>query len=323
MVPAVRPETAHSISANEISMSNHFTRLAARMHVIPPLRRCAFLAAGLLCLPAAAQAHGILGDRFFPATIASDDPFAADELALPTITSFGHETDYEVEYSKSIFRGFALGIGAGYVDARPPGEQASTGWDNLEISPSLELFRDPGHEIILTGGLDWEIGGSGSQSVAGRSSTFTPTFKYGKGFGDLPDSMAYLKPIAVTGTVGYALSGRNGEANSIEWAGAIEYSFLYLQNNVKDQGFSNFTAHLTPIVEYNFSSPVSAGGGGTTGTINPGLIWSGQVEQFAVEAMIPVNRASGSGVGVIAQLHFYIDDMFPQSLGRPIFGGPR
>ena len=90
---------------------------------------------------------------------------------------------------------------------------------------------------------------------------------------------------------------------------------------MRDQGFSSFIAHLTPVVEYAFSSPVQAGGGGTTGTINPGIIWSGQSVQFAIEAMIPVNKASGGNVGVIAQLHFYVDDMFPDSLGRPIFGG--
>jgi hypothetical protein len=35
--------------------------------------------------------------------------------------------------------------------------------------------------------------------------------------------------------------------------------------------------------------------------------------------MIPVNRQSGGNVGVIAQLHFFLDDIFPNSLGRPIF----
>ena len=28
-------------------------------------------------------------------------------------------------------------------------------------------------------------------------------------------------------------------------------------------------------------------------------------------------------IGVIAQLHFYIDDLFPNTLGTPIFGGKR
>jgi hypothetical protein len=32
-----------------------------------------------------------------------------------------------------------------------------------------------------------------------------------------------------------------------------------------------------------------------------------------------VNRATGSNIGAIAQLHFYLDDIFPHSLGRPLF----
>ena len=281
----------------------------------------AALLMGAIIPPSAADAHGVLGDRFFPATISSDDPFAADELALPTITHFNHETDYDFDYSKSIFPGFAIGIGAGYVDAKPPCDVPATGFSNLDISPTLELFRDPKDEFILSAGLDWEIGGSGSRAVADRFSTYTPTIKYGKGFGDLPDSLSYLRPLAITGTLGYAIPGTSAASKSIEWGGAVEYSLLFLQTNVRDQGFSNFVAHLTPVVEYAFSSPVEAGG--TTGTINPGLIWSGQVEQFAIEAMIPVNQASGSIVGVIAQLHFYVDDMFPDTLGTPLFGGKR
>lgn len=285
------------------------------------LRLSAALVLGVLIFSARAHAHGVIGQRFFPATISSDDPFAADELALPTITAFNHETDYDFDYSKSIFPGFAVGIGAGYVDATPPGGPAATGFTNLHLAPVMELFRDPTREFVFSAGLDWDIGGSGSKSVADRFSTYTPTIKFGKGFGDLPDDMAYLKPFAVTGTAGYAIPGTNGLSESIEWAGAVEYSLLYLQNNVRDQGFNNFIARLTPVIEFNFSSPVS--GGTTTGTFNPGLIWSGQHEQFSLEAIIPANHASGDAVGVMAQLHFYIDDLFPHTLGTPLFGGKR
>jgi len=266
-------------------------------------------------------AHGVVGQRFFPATITTDDPFAADELALPTVSSFDHETDIDVDYSKTIVPGFAIGLGIGHVDAGSPGEPRERGFGNLEISPTLEVARDDQHEFILSAALDWEIGGTGSKKVAEPFSTYTPTIKFGKGFGDLPDSMAYLRPLAVTGTVGYAIPDAHDEAKSVEWGGAIEYSLLYLQNNVRDQGFSNLIAHLTPVVEFNFSSPTKNGGGPTTGTVNPGLIWSGQHVQLAAEAMIPVNRASGHGLGLIAQLHFYIDDLFPHSLGKPLFGG--
>jgi len=274
-------------------------------------------------VPAPAVAHGVIGQRFFPATISTDDPFAADEMALPTITSFNHETELDFDYSKSIFPGFAIGIGIGHVNAKPPGEEREKGFGNLEISPALEVYRDSSHEFILTTGLDWEVGGTGSKAVAERLSTFTPTIKFGKGFGDLPESMRYLRPLAVTGTVGYAIPTAHDESKSIEWGGAIEYSLLYLQNNVRDEGFSNFVAHLTPVVEFSLSSPTKSGEGGTTGTINPGLIWSGQYVQLAAEAVVPVNEASGHGVGFIAQVHFYIDDIFPHSLGRPIFGGKK
>ena len=37
--------------------------------------------------------------------------------------------------------------------------------------------------------------------------------------------------------------------------------------------------------------------------------------------MIPVNRASGTGVGALGQFHLYLDDMFPKTLGQPLIGG--
>jgi hypothetical protein len=66
----------------------------------------------------------------------------------------------------------------------------------------------------------------------------------------------------------------------------------------------------------------------TTGTISPGVIWAGKYTQVGFEAMIPINRQSGRGIGAIGQLHFYLDDIAPTTLGRPLFsssintGGP-
>jgi hypothetical protein len=295
--------------------------LRRRTRALHLSRPAAALVAAAALTPAPAFAHGVIGQRFFPATITTDDPFAADELALPTITSFDHETDVDFAYSKTILPGFAIEIGIGHVDARPPGEGDRRGFDNLEVSPSVELYRNPKHEFILTGGFEWEIGGTGSRRVAERSSTYTPTIKFGKGFGDLPDTLKYLRPFAVTGTVGYAIPGGGDEPKSIEWGGAIEYSLLYLQNNVRDEGFGSFVSHLTPVVEFSLSSPTD--GSGTAGTIDPGLFWSGQHVQLGAEAVVPLNKRSGHGLGFVAQLHFYIDDLFPHSLGRPIFGGQR
>lgn len=76
-------------------------------------------------------------------------------------------------------------------------------------------------------------------------------------------------------------------------------------------------------MEAQFTTPVTNNSGtgiGTTGTINPGVIWVGNYFQVGVEAIVPINRASGTGVGVLAQLHLYLDDIFPKTIGRPLFG---
>jgi hypothetical protein len=91
---------------------------------------------------------------------------------------------------------------------------------------------------------------------------------------------------------------------------------------VVDLGLPDFVNRLIPIVEASLQTPVSntaTSGTVTTGTINPGIIYAGNTFQVAIEAMIPVNRQSGTSVGVIGQLHFFLDDIFPNTLGRPIF----
>jgi hypothetical protein len=92
----------------------------------------------------------------------------------------------------------------------------------------------------------------------------------------------------------------------------------YLKSSVVDLGMPEFFNRLIPIVEVALQTPVA--GTVTTGTVNPGFVWVADSYQIGVEAIIPVNRQSGTGVGAVAQLHFFLDDIFPQSIGRPIFG---
>ena len=47
----------------------------------------------------------------------------------------------------------------------------------------------------------------------------------------------------------------------------------------------------------------------------------GNYFQVGVEAIVPINRQSGANIGVIAQVHIYLDDLFPRSIGKPLFGG--
>ena len=56
----------------------------------------------------------------------------------------------------------------------------------------------------------------------------------------------------------------------------------------------------------------------------PGLYYIGRLGpisfQLGAVALIPINRASGRHVGALAILDFFLDDMFPDSLGKPLFG---
>jgi hypothetical protein len=54
--------------------------------------------------------------------------------------------------------------------------------------------------MLVSAGLAWGIGRSGAVGVAANGpDTIQPGLFFGKGFGDLPNSLAWLRPFAVTG----------------------------------------------------------------------------------------------------------------------------
>ena len=283
-----------------------------------------------------AAGHGFAGARFFPATLSTDDPFVADELSLPTIstikTAEGRETSISLEIAKRITPNLGLELGEEFVVLDPKHEHQTSGFGNLGLSAKYQFFTSAEHEAIFSVGTEVEIGGTGQQRVEADSfSTWTPAFFFGKGLGDLPDTLAFLRPVAVTGLVGVAIPtsastrSSDGEVeqnpNALQYGFALEYSLIYLQQQVKDVGLGAPFDRLIPLVEFSFETPLDRGQRGqTTGTINPGMIWSGKYVQFGVEAIIPINKRTAESVGVIGQVHFYLDDLFPRSFGRPLFG---
>jgi hypothetical protein len=298
-------------------------------------------------------AHEIVGNRFFPATLGIDDPGVNDELAVPTADSFNtgdnppvRQRDISGEFSKRITEDFAISFGSTYTFLGPmdPTTAGANGFQNLETTFKYRLYKNIEHEFVMSVGLSVEWGGTGSASVgADPFNTYTPTIYFGKGLGDLPDTLSWIRPVAITGQVGYAIPERNfsttfgvdpdtgnqtfdTEFNPrvLNWGATIQYSMPYLKSAVVDLGLPDFINHLIPLVEANLQTPVAntlTSGTITTGTINPGVIWVGNTFQFGIEALIPINKQSGSNVGVIAQLHYYLDDIDPYGIGKPLFGG--
>jgi hypothetical protein len=226
-----------------------------------------------------------------------------------------------------------------------PTAAGANGFQNLDTTFKYRVFKNAEHEFVMSVGLSVEWGGTGAANVGAEPfNTYIPNIYFGKGLGDLPDTLSWIRPVAITGQVGYAIPGRNstttfsvdpdsGDISAdtefhprvLNWGGTIQYSMPYLKSAVIDLGLPEFINHLIPLVEATMQTPVAntlTSGTMTTGTINPGVIWVSNKWQFGIEALIPINRQSGTNVGVIAQLHLYLDDIDPRGIGKPIFGPP-
>jgi hypothetical protein len=282
-----------------------------------------------------AYGHGFAGARFFPATLSTDDPFVADEFSLPTVSSIvtpddGGTRDTEVssDIALRITPKWDIEFGETFITLNPSRGRAVNGFDNLSVGSKYEFFENDEHEAVVSLGLDVDIGGTGSKQVGADSfSTWTPGVFFGKGLGDLPQGLSWVRPVAITGLVGVGLpssASTEGSPNPavLRLGFAFEYSLIYLQEQVRDIGLRAPFDRMIPLVEISLSDPHDRGQSGlVTGTVNPGVIWSGKYFQVGAEAVIPINSRTGNDVGFIAQLHFYLDDLFPHSLGRPLFGG--
>ena len=295
-------------------------------------------------LPSAADAHSVAGNRVFPATLAIDDPGVSDELALPTFTYLPvnpdgpGEYDFSFEFDKRITPDFALSVSDAYTRLAPGG----SGFQNLGLGAKYQAYVNPEHEFMASIGLDSEVGGTGAARVgADPFSTLTPTVYFGKGFGDLPTSLNWARPFAITGEFGYSVptdshtttasfdpdSGllsfdTDANASTFDWGFTVQYSLPYMNANVRQVDGPDFLKHLVPIVEAAFETPAAnttLGQRETTGTVQPGVIYMADTYQIALEAVMPINSASGKHVGVVAELHFFLDDIFPNSIGKPIF----
>lgn len=296
-----------------------------------------FLYAPILCAlilgAGPAAAHGFAGGRFFPATILTDDPFVADEFSLPSVTrnptaSDGtQETEIEFDLAKRITPSLGVTLGDRWKYVQPKGTPATYGFDALETGVQYQLFIDGATETMALAGLkvSWAHTGRVNGAGAPDFTTLTPALAFGKGFGDLPDSMPYLRPFAITGNLSVDFPTRTESAgvpnpNTVSAGFALEYSLEYLQHHVRDIGLPAPFDRMIPLVEVAFTTALNRGAGGqTTGTVQPGVIWAGRYYQIGAEAIVPMNRDSGHGIGGVIQLHFFLDDLFPDSIGRPLF----
>jgi hypothetical protein len=303
------------------------------------LRACALGLFFILLFFTSASAHCFVGPRFFPATLLIDDPCVADEMSIPTVDWFktgtsppGSQWDVSAEFDKRITEDLGFGISDVWSQIRTPGGPTMAGFADLETTLQYQLLKDSSHETAMLLGLivDWGGTSATNAGIGTPYSLLTPTYYVGQGLGQLPDSISWARPLAVTGQVGYQIpttsfiiSQNTFVPQVLVYGASLQYSMPYLKSEVQDLQLPDVINHLVPLVEAQLFTPVANNFGNpstTTGTINPGAIYVGSYYQIGLEAMIPINRTSGTGIGFIGQFHLYLDDMFPRTLGQPLIG---
>jgi hypothetical protein len=302
------------------------------------------VAAVMVAIPHAAQTHGIVGNRVFPGTLAFDDPAVMDELIFPAVSNLKHPgegadvTDKLIggSFTRLLTSTLSVGIESRWIH-RNWGVSQRSGFDTTALTVKDLLYKNELHEVIVSAGLAWGIGASGAQGVgANKPHTIEPSIFFGKGFGDLPDGLAWLRPFAVTGavTLEHPMSGSSTnfgidedtgqlgpmltrKVDTLHWGFSLQYSTFYLSDRFTPGKLpKNEPLHqFIPLVEFAFDTPR---GEKTAATMNPGLAYVGSAWQVAAEAIVPLNSEGGRTIGMRAHLFLFLDDLFPAVFGKPL-----
>jgi hypothetical protein len=278
-----------------------------------------------------ALAYSAAGDRLFPATLVLPQIAPADEFYLWADTlpqnSAGvgtstRQNTFTAVYAKMITERLGIVVEETWTRLDRLARRPWVGWQNLDTEIKYLAVDNQPHEFLLTLGLDREFGGTGALRVGAASSgATTPRVYFGKGLGDL--DIGYLRPFAIAGLAGYQIGDSRPRPNLVTTGLVVEYSIPYLQSKVQSLDLPDFVRGLTPMTEMLLTIPGGRSfGARTTALIAPGISYAGEGWELAIEGLVPANRASGRGVGAIAQFHLSLDFVFAETIGRPLFSAP-
>ena len=282
-------------------------------------------------LPISAAPY-VVGNRYFPPTPTTEDPFVSDEISLKvsqvrhgtTASESAHrETEAEFGIDKRITDDLGISIESSYKAIDYSTQSNKYGFDNVTATLTYQFYKNDDRELLLSAGIERMTGGTGASRIGAEDTgTTTPTFYFGKGFGDLPDGIKYLKPFAITGTVGYQFADVPAPSTPdlLTMGFSIQYSLRYMEGNVAYIGLPEWIDRIVPVIEFSYTTPTNSSSSVTTvGTVAPGFVYVGNNFDIGLEALVPATGQPKTDVGVIAMLHVRLGG----ALGQPLLSGSR
>jgi hypothetical protein len=285
--------------------------------------------------PAWAQADD--SGRDFPKTLILDEPGVDDEVSLPTFSHANNpaaggmpgslDNDVAFEIDKRVTSRLQLQLAGGYRMLTDVGAADRYGWDNTLVTAKFVVLDRQESESIFTAGVSRQFARTGAAGIGSDAvSATSPILYFGQGFGafGLP---ALLRPFAVTGTATYVVPDHASRGAGLRFGqvlqlgGSLQYSFRYLAPLIESHGLPKAAERMLAIVETNLSVPTTRSTQATSGQriLAPGLIYAGNGYQLAAEALLPLTRESGTGVGAIAQLNLSFSTLGLGSIAKPLF----
>lgn len=271
-----------------------------------------------------AAAYTAAGDRLFAATVVLPQISPGDEFYLWGSTQPFAGGNWLTEFNGTYMKTITENLGIVMQDTwtrftQSGGAKPLYGWLNFDTELKYLAVNDQAHEFLLSFGLDHEWGGTGAaRAGAFASGATTPRLYFGKGLGDL--DIGYLRPLAITGLLGYQIADKTPRPDLVTPGFVVEYSIPYLQSKVESLPLPEIIRGLTPMTEVSFTVPAGKSYGARTNIlICPGISYAGQGYEFLVEALVPASKATAAGTGVVAMVHFSLDYLFPDTIGRPLF----
>jgi hypothetical protein len=247
-------------------------------------------------------AHAVRADpppRFLVGNFIGYD--AVPENYVSVSGSVDRAQDSESLYiEKTISRDSSFSLFAGYQRLEQEGETA-TGFSNLSLAYKHVLIAIPRHEFTLSIAPEGEIPvgsrkvGSESHARAGFDLIFA------KGFGDLADSLAILRPAAIEGDLSWEGKVTGARDDLIAANGEIEYSLGYLDENVAGFSVTHALRNFTPHLDFDYAQYMSAHRNSTAPDfeLTPAVAWLSETIEINLGVQVAMNRAS-SGSGAVA-----------------------
>ena len=292
------------------------------------MRAYASAVGALLCwlIAASAHAHGVVGQRTFIEPFITEDVNPKNEfvIARPEWDHSREGRTFSVGFGleKKLADHLSLTLDSEWVDIspKPHDEPHESGFNNLGITFKYAFFINPVHEAIASIALE-STAPTGTTDVGAEvDPSFKPFLLYGKGFGDLPQAMRYVRPLAVQGDAGFEVSIDRQRTTTFAHNIAVQYSIPYLQSFVRDFGLRWPFENLIVDGEFNFEHGVNGEDQGKTSAfVTPGIVYMDRHVEVGVAGRFPLNARAHDELdwGVVWIVDLFIDDILPWTDWQP------